>query len=92
VLAVSRFPSSRDCGTRNRVTRWNNNPYSAHTADADARGFSVTFAWAKRRALIKRRHRVWLRQQAASEGPSEEDSLESLDDAAVGSVAALLAD
>jgi hypothetical protein len=36
--------------------------------------FAETFTKAKRLALLKRRHRVWLRQQAAGEAPLEDES------------------
>ena len=39
-----------------------------------ARSFAAMFDSAKRLALIKRRHRAWLKQQAAGEAPLEDES------------------
>ena len=36
--------------------------------------FAEAFGRAKRLAMIKRRHRAWLRQQAAGEAPLEDES------------------
>jgi len=40
----------------------------------DPRTFAEAFNSAKRLALIKRRHRSWLRQQAVGEAPLEDES------------------
>ena len=39
-----------------------------------AKTFAEAFSKAKRLALLKRRHRAWLRQQVAGEAPLEDES------------------
>lgn len=58
------------------MTTWNEGkPRGApYFGKAGAKSFAKEFTQAKRLALLKRRHRVWLRQQAAGEAPLEDES------------------